>query len=63
LGNFFLSDKTIITQGFMLFSAGGIIYLIFQNIAPLSKIKKHWEPALGAVFGFLVGMIGTKLLG
>jgi ZIP family zinc transporter len=47
----------------MLFSAGGILYLIFQDIAPLAKIKNRWEPALGASLGFLLGMIGTKLLG
>ncbi len=47
----------------MLFAAGGILYLIFQDIAPLSKAEKRWDPALGAMLGFLIGMIGTKLLG
>ncbi|RKY41831.1 MAG: divalent cation transporter [Candidatus Makaraimicrobium thalassicum] len=62
-GRYLLTDQTGVTAGIMLFSGGGILYLIFQDIAPLSKMKNHWEPALGAILGFLVGMIGTKLLG
>jgi zinc transporter, ZIP family len=46
----------------MLSSGGGILYLIFQDIAPLSKIDKNWVPATGASLGFLIGMIGEKLL-
>ncbi|MFH1784180.1 MAG: divalent cation transporter [bacterium] len=63
IGRYFLIEKPMLTNGIMLFSAGGILYLIFQDIAPLSKIRNHWEPALGAIFGFLIGMIGTKLFG
>jgi len=62
-GRYFLINKPNLTAGIMLFSSGGILYLIFQDIAPLSKIKNHWEPALGASLGFLVGMIGTKIFG
>ena len=60
-GRYFLKNHDNLTQGIMLFSGGGILYLIFQDIAPLSKMRKHWEPALGAILGFLIGMIGTKL--
>ncbi|MFT6828777.1 MAG: ZIP family zinc transporter [Roseivirga sp.] len=49
--------------GLMLFSAGGVNYLIFQDIAPMSKLKRNWIPALGASLGFLVGMVGVKILG
>ncbi len=63
LGRYLLSNNPLVVNGLMLFSAGGILYLIFQDIAPLAKIKKHWMPALGATFGFLVGMIGTKIFG
>jgi len=41
---------------------GGILYLIFQDIAPSSKMRNNWESALGANLEFLVGMIGTKIL-
>uniref|UniRef100_UPI00404956DC ZIP family metal transporter n=1 Tax=Flavobacterium sp. TaxID=239 RepID=UPI00404956DC len=62
-GYYFLSGMPKTIGALMLFSSGGIVYLIFQDIAPLSRLKKNWIPALGACFGFLVGMIGVKLLG
>lgn len=62
-GTCFLNNKPGLTAGIMLFAAGGILYLIFQDIAPLSRMRNHWEPALGASLGFLLGMIGTKILG
>jgi len=60
-GSCFLINLPKLTAGIMIFSAGGILYLIFQDIAPLSKMRNHWEPALGANLGFLVGMIGAKI--
>ncbi|MAE52041.1 MAG: divalent cation transporter [Micavibrio sp.] len=42
----------------MLFCAGGILYLIFEDIAPRIAMKKHWLPPLGAIAGFMVGMAG-----
>lgn len=62
-GYFLLSDMPKTVGGFMLFSAGGVVYLIFQDIAPMSKLRKNWVPALGGSMGFLVGMIGVKVLG
>lgn len=46
----------------MLFCSGGILYLIFQDIAPRAHLKHRNFPALGAVTGFLLGMTGTMLL-
>ena len=46
----------------MLFASGGIIYLLFQDIAPQSRLAKHWAPALGAVLGFSVGLLGDTLV-
>ncbi|MEZ6108446.1 MAG: hypothetical protein R3B96_20695 [Pirellulaceae bacterium] len=46
----------------MLFAAGGILYLVFQDIAPQARLKRHWSPPLGAVAGFLLGVIGQMLL-
>ncbi len=63
LGYYLLSDIPLLTASLMLFSSGGILYLIFQDIAPMSKMQKSWFPALGVSFGFLVGMIGQKILG
>ena len=61
-GYFFLQDQAKVTASIMTFAGGGIMYLIFQDIAPQSKIRKHWIPALGAVLGFAVGMIGKRLI-
>lgn len=62
-GYFFLQDATKLTAGIMAFAGGGIMYLIFQDIAPQAKMKRHWIPALGAVLGFAVGMVGKQLIG
>jgi len=62
-GYYWLSEMPRVVASIMLFSGGGLIYLIFQDIAPMSKLKRSWIPALGASVGFLVGMIGLKMLG
>ncbi|PLX18476.1 MAG: divalent cation transporter [Candidatus Muiribacterium halophilum] len=61
-GEFFLTGKEGALGYIMLYAAGGILYLIFQDIAPLSKKKNDWIPATGASIGFVIGMIGEKLL-
>lgn len=63
IGYLFLQDRHVLTASIMSFAAGGILYLVFQDIAPQSKMKQHWAPSLGAVLGFVVGMIGKQLLG
>jgi len=63
LGNAFLRPYPSVTAAIMTFAGGGILYLVFQDIAPASKMRKRWTPTLGAVLGFLVGMLGKKLLG
>jgi ZIP family zinc transporter len=63
LGYLFLRNIPVVTAGIMSFAGGGILYLIFQDIAPQSKMRRHWTPPLGAVLGFIVGMIGKQLLG
>ncbi|MDD3275751.1 MAG: hypothetical protein PHP93_01730 [Kiritimatiellales bacterium] len=62
-GFLLLQPYPAVTAGVMVFSAGGILYLVFQDIAPQAKLRHHWMPPLGAVLGFIVGMIGKKLLG
>ena len=46
----------------MLFASGGILYLLFQDIAPQSRLERHWAPTLGAVFGFCLAMIAELLV-
>ncbi|MFT2092250.1 ZIP family metal transporter [Paraglaciecola sp. 2405UD69-4] len=62
-GYFVLSDSPQIISGIMLFAAGGILYIIFQDIAPQTTLKKHWAPPLGAVAGFLLGVLGQASVG
>jgi ZIP family zinc transporter len=42
----------------MVFSAGGILYLIFEDVAPQVPLEQKWGPPLGAVAGFLLGLAG-----
>ena len=62
LGWFYLSENTTLLGAIMLFASGGILYLIFQDIAPQSRMQRHWAPPLGAVLGFSLGMLGNNLL-
>jgi ZIP family zinc transporter len=62
LGWIYGADHPEFLGGVMLFSAGGILYLLFQDIAPQSHLRRHWAPTLGAVFGFGAGMLGELLV-
>lgn len=61
LGYLFLAGYPELLGGIMLVASGGILYLIFQDIAPQSRLDKHWGPPLGAVIGFSVAVFGDKL--
>ncbi len=60
-GYLWLSDSPKIISAIMLFASGGILYSIFQDLAPQVKLEKHWAPPMGAVFGFTLGMLGLML--
>jgi zinc transporter, ZIP family len=62
IGYYFLSEYTTILAAIMLFASGGILYLIFQDIAPQSRLDKHWGPPLGAVLGFCVALLSETLM-
>lgn len=63
LGGFvFLEAYRHVLAAIMLFAAGGILYLTFEDIAPQAKLERHWAPALGAVAGFLLGLAGHVIL-
>lgn len=61
-GYFFLSEHQAILGAIMLFASGGILYLIFQDIAPQSRLRRHREPPLGAVLGFCLALFSEMLL-
>lgn len=57
-----LQDRPAIVGAIMLFAAGGILYLTFEDIAPQARLENRYAPPLGAVAGFLIGMVGHMLL-
>ena len=60
-GFIWLSNSPEIIAAIMLFAAGGILYSIFQDIAPKIPVNNTRTPPLGAVLGFLLGMIGLMI--
>ena len=62
IGHFFLANSPSLTAHLMTFASGGILYLLIQDIIPESKLDKNYLTSLGATLGFLVGIIGEKLL-
>ncbi|TWU23214.1 zinc transporter ZupT [Novipirellula galeiformis] len=62
VGYQYLSDYPRVVGFIMLFAASGILYLTFQDLAPQSKVENQRAPAIGAVLGFLLGVVGQALL-
>ncbi len=62
LGFAFLSQMPAVLGVIMMFAAGGILYIIFQDIAPDAHERHHWSPPLGAVMGFTLGLAGHLLI-
>ncbi len=46
----------------MMLSAGGILYLMFQDIAPNVPLTDSRLPPLGAILGFSLGLAGDLLI-
>lgn len=62
IGFSWLSASNATTGVVMLFCSGGILYLIFDDIAPRAHLKNREFPAVGAVSGFLLGLVGAMLI-
>lgn len=62
IGHFVLSEYPDLTAHLMTFASGGILYLLFQDIIPESKLQNNYHTSLGATLGFLVGIIGEKVI-
>lgn len=58
----YLREQHALLGSIMLFASGGILYLTFQDIAPQTRLERHWGPPLGAVGGFILGLWGHALL-
>lgn len=61
-GHVFLADMPRVLGFGMMFSAGGILYLMFQDLAPQVRLERHWGPPLGAIAGFSLGLAGHMAL-
>lgn len=58
LGSFVFINSPQILGALMTYSGGGILYLVFQDVAPNAIVEKSWLPPLGAVLGFMIGLAG-----
>lgn len=58
---YWLASYDALVSGIMLVAAGGILYAVFQDIAPQVRLEYHWAPPLGAVLGFVLGLAGFML--
>jgi ZIP family zinc transporter len=58
-----LANHPSLVAGIFAFSAGGILFLVFNDVAPLAHREGHWAPTLGAIAGFMVGLAGQRLVG
>ncbi|WP_206021079.1 ZIP family metal transporter [Antarcticimicrobium luteum] len=62
LGMWFLVEMDAVLGAIMIFSAGGILYLLFQDVAPAARTRDSSAPALGAVLGFGLGLAGALVI-
>lgn len=61
-GKFLLSGYPTFTALLMIFASGGILYLLFQDIVPESKLQGRFATPMGASLGFLLGIAGQMLI-
>lgn len=61
-GHHFLRGFPGVTAFVMVFASGGILYLLFNDIIPEGNIENSSIPAFGASLGFVVGLVGEKLI-
>lgn len=54
-------DPSTLLGAIMFLASGGILYLIFQDIATQVILRKHRGPPLAAVLGFALAMLGSVL--
>ena len=62
LGQVYLVDDPSVLGAMMMFASGGILYLLFEDVAPQVPLERHWSPPLGAVAGFALGLAGHLML-
>jgi ZIP family zinc transporter len=63
VGLTFLDDRPATLGAIAAFAAGGILYLVFQDVAPKAGLEHAWAPPLGAVAGYGIGFAGHLFVG
>lgn len=61
-GYFLLAQYPTLVAIVKMVAGGGILFLVFQDIAPGVRLEQAWAPPLGAVLGFALGILGHDLL-
>lgn len=56
------SSQDAVIGAIMLFASGGIVFLMFQDIAPQVPLENTTLPTFGAILGFGVGLAGDLLI-
>jgi ZIP family zinc transporter len=62
LGLFAMADMPLLLGGVMAFAAGGILYLVFEDVAPSAVLEGQSLPPFWAVMGFALGLSGYLLV-
>lgn len=62
LGFLFLQGQDAVIGALALLASGGIVYLVFHDIAPDAFEECHWLSTLGASLGFLLAIVGEHLV-
>ena len=62
IGFLLLAEIPETTAFIMMTAAGGILFLMFQDIAPRAHMKHRTAPSLAALAGFGFGLLGDMLL-
>ena len=60
-GYLWLTESPQLLSSIMLFASGGILYMVFQDIAPQVPLQNHYFPPMGAICGFLLGLLGYMI--
>lgn len=61
LGFLYLVNDPRVVGGLVLFSAGGILYLVFEDVAPEAFHEGDWVATAAVSLGFLVALVGHGL--
>lgn len=56
------ADQAHVIGAVMMLASGGILYLMFQDIAPQVPLENTHLPTLGAILGFGLGLAGHLLI-